>query len=1004
MRGLALSLCLAITIVPWMTASANETHIFFGTHRSEIADEWRGGSGVPIQCGEGYYIAGDLARGTTVSFSGDEVDFQDDGVYLSKGTRFQLGGGRGSITIDYPSGVGIIEVIFTDESAILVHNGCDLTAFADGLKTLNAQLGGELGKLGVLVCQQFQPSFSGQGAGLRTVITLDAAGYDEFLVKRISLYSTYPLASNTTFLDGARGRKSAIMDIPFRWPDNVRFANWVVNPLRAGYHPSQGERPQADMPDTRRHSPETTKEPSEAVTGASLEPLYERTGDFEAYGSAAFSPDGSLLAISGGGRQPSDCQKVVVLRVGSWASVSNLQADAVGVDHVAFSPDGRLLVGNCLKEKDIKMWSVSGWKQAGVLGEEGKPKGITFSPDGRLLASTGWSSDRVTLWSVQTFAPIARLEDLNVGTLAFSPDGSALAVQLAGGSVNFFEVSDIGFGQDMKQLSSAGYFLAFSPDGRFLACASTDGDHNIKIYDVARSTLLTSALGHKDGTYAIAFSPNGSVLASGGIDGALRLWSTSDWRLLAEVPCKGLTVTAIVFSPDGLLMASINEWRKEGNGSCDIWRVKYGEAQYAQTTESGPDLTVSRIWFEGNATDPARSRIGFTVLNSGDQRASSEWASKLTVDDGEPVLVGVDKPEYTSEVYSLGPGEEITLYNNEPLSVTPGSHVARVMVDWKNEIEETDEDNNASSMEFQITEENASKTETKEPYSLVWQAGRWGTSGEDCLFYPGSIAVDAGGHVYVCNEGSNPMNKYGPDGDVIGVLGTVGGEGEGHLFHPRCVAADKSGNIYVSQEAYDGIQKLSSDGTFIAKWEGRACGIALDGFGNVYVGDCATSDRSAYTSQNGVREFASGGSIIAEWRGVKGRVLGDPSGNIFVLSGSDVRMLTPSGGVADYAHLPFEYVSALALDASGDVFVPAQGSNEILKLSPRGDVIARWELKYGSNRRTMSEEIENHRQNSPNKPAKAQVPGIAVDASGNVYVTLEWANEITCVQKYSPTR
>lgn len=67
------------------------------------------------------------------------------------------------------------------------------------------------------------------------------------------------------------------------------------------------------------------------------------------------------------------------------------------------------------------------------------------------------------------------------------------------------------------------YSLAFSPDGRHLAAASSD--HTIGVWECTAGWRLAHVLvGHTDSVYCVAFSPDGQLLASGSADNSVRLW------------------------------------------------------------------------------------------------------------------------------------------------------------------------------------------------------------------------------------------------------------------------------------------------------------------------------------------------------------------------------------------------------------------------------------------------------------------------------------------------
>ena len=96
---------------------------------------------------------------------------------------------------------------------------------------------------------------------------------------------------------------------------------------------------------------------------------------------------------------------------------------------------------------------------------------------------------------------------------------------------------------------------------------------------------------------------------------------------------------------------------------------------------------------------------------------------------------------------------------------------------------------------------------------------QWGSSGSEPgqFTFPGGIAVDADGNVYITDSGR--IQKFTPDGTFLTEWGEQG-SGESQFSSPDGIVIDKDGNVYVADTGNHRIQKFTADGEFI-EWWGR---------------------------------------------------------------------------------------------------------------------------------------------------------------------------------------
>ena len=242
----------------------------------------------------------------------------------------------------------------------------------------------------------------------------------------------------------------------------------------------------------------------------------------------------------------------------------------------------------------------------------------------------------------------ARIGKGNVYELAYSPDNKWLAVASTIG----IWIYDTETGEALKLLMGhTGYVLsvAFSPDGQTLTSGSSD--QTIRFWDIRTGAATVTLKGHTGSVYSVVFSPDRQLLASGSRDELIRIWDVRTGELLRTFAGHAGGINTVAYSSDGGILTSYG-----ADGKSYMWHPKTGE--FLKALEPVPEDIVfnSRLVYS-----IVYSPDGTTLASGMDDGTVQLWDTQT----GQPqsTLAGHPVPHTATDIHlKLSTGKRIGLH------------------------------------------------------------------------------------------------------------------------------------------------------------------------------------------------------------------------------------------------------------------------------------------------------------------------------------------------------
>jgi WD40 repeat protein len=228
---------------------------------------------------------------------------------------------------------------------------------------------------------------------------------------------------------------------------------------------------------------------------------------------------------------------------------------------------------------------------------------------------------------VHPAAPQAYSATIPITALAFSLSGEVLAAS----GYHELTVWDARSGTLVRRIGNVAertFDLAYSPDGRWLACASGTPARfgEVKLFNATNGQLERILTTIADSELCLAFTPDGKRLAAGGADNVIRIWDLESNRSPLVIEQHADWILSLAFSPDGASLASGSR-----DKSARIFDARSGELDETYTGHN--DFVTAVAWADTKSVlSTCRNRIvhRWNIKDMKKTVTLSDWESEPT--------------------------------------------------------------------------------------------------------------------------------------------------------------------------------------------------------------------------------------------------------------------------------------------------------------------------------------------------------------------------------------
>jgi U4/U6 small nuclear ribonucleoprotein PRP4 len=210
-------------------------------------------------------------------------------------------------------------------------------------------------------------------------------------------------------------------------------------------------------------------------------------------------------------------------------------------------------------DKTIRLWSLSGETSHSVIeGHEMRVNKIAVHPHLNHFIFSTSEDETWRLWDIEKHEELL-LQEGHIGSvygLAVHPDGSLVATGDTGGIIRIWDIRSGKAILDFpKEHVDQVVGLDFAQNG--FSLASCSGDNSVRIFDLRKKENVDILTAHTKLVSSVKFGgQRGDTLMTAGYDCVARVWRTSDFKIVKNLPLHETRIMAADMSKDGLFIAT----------------------------------------------------------------------------------------------------------------------------------------------------------------------------------------------------------------------------------------------------------------------------------------------------------------------------------------------------------------------------------------------------------------------------------------------------------------